>query len=126
MIFLLFSAVPLVYAQYGFSLGETGSIFITMMVGAFFGAFAARWQDHLYDRDGKRTPHGRAPPESRLYGACVSPLTFSTVGLTFNNQMYQAGGLIVPISLFWFAWSGRPGVHWMIPTVALVFFNFGS
>jgi len=33
--------------------------------------------------------------------------------------------LVVPISLFWFAWSGRPEVHWMVPTVALVFFNSG-
>jgi hypothetical protein len=39
--------------------------------------------------------------------------------------MHQVGGVIVPISLLWFAWGGRPGVHWMVPSVALVFFNFG-
>ncbi|KIM74413.1 hypothetical protein PILCRDRAFT_828255 [Piloderma croceum F 1598] len=106
VVFLLFSSVPLVYKQYGFSIGETGSVMVTAVIGAFFGTFAAMWQDHLYHRDGKLTPHGRAPPESRLYGACV-------------------GGVIVPISLLWFAWGGRPGVHWMVPSVALVLFNFG-
>jgi hypothetical protein len=49
---------------------------VTAVVGAFFGTFAAMWQDRLYHRDGKLTPHGRAPPESRLYGACVSYLYY--------------------------------------------------
>lgn len=72
VVFLLFSSVPLIYAQYNFSVGEIGSIFITAVIGDFLGLFTARWQDNLYNRDSKRSPHGRAPPESRLYGACVS------------------------------------------------------
>ena len=72
VVYLLFSSVPLVYAQYNFSVGEKGSILTAAVVGALFGVFAAKWQDNLYDRDARRTPHGRAPPESRLYGARVS------------------------------------------------------
>lgn len=72
VVYLLFSSIPLVYAQYNFSVGETGSILITVIIGALLGTFAAKWQDHLYHQDARRTPHGRAPPESRLYGACVS------------------------------------------------------
>ncbi|KZP12848.1 MFS general substrate transporter [Athelia psychrophila] len=106
VVFILYSAVPLIYAQYNFSYGQTGTTFVTVIIGAFFGVFLARWQDRLYQRDGAKTALGRAPPESRLYAACI-------------------GGLIVPISLFWFAWSGRPGVHWIVPTIALTFFNFG-
>jgi hypothetical protein len=48
---------------------------VTGIIGAFFGTFATIWQDHLYNQDGKRAPNGRAPPESRLYGACVSIMT---------------------------------------------------
>lgn len=70
--FLLFASIPLVYQQYGFSVGETGSVMVTVIIGAFLGVFAARWQDYLYQRDARKTPHGRGPPESRLYGACVS------------------------------------------------------
>lgn len=72
VVFLLFGSIPLVYQQYGFSVGETGTVLVTVIIGAFLGVFAARWQDHLYQRDARKTPHGRAPPESRLYGACVS------------------------------------------------------
>jgi hypothetical protein len=125
-VFLLFSSIPLVYEQYGFSVGETGCVLVTVIIGALFGMFAARWQDRLYHRDGKLTPHGRAPPESRLYGACVSVVTYhSLLASMFNAEYPQAGGLIVPISLLWFAWGGRPSVHWIVPTIALVFFNFG-
>lgn len=69
--FLLFSSVPLVYRQYNFNEGQIGSVFSTTIIGAVLGLFAARYQDHLYDCDAKKTPHGRAPPESRLYAACV-------------------------------------------------------
>jgi heme/copper-type cytochrome/quinol oxidase subunit 3 len=72
VVYLLFSSIPLVYAQYNFSVGETGTILVTVIIGAILGIFAAKWQDHLYHQDARRTPHGRAPPESRLYGACVS------------------------------------------------------
>lgn len=72
VVYLLFSSIPLVYAQYNFSVGETGSILVTVIIGAILGIFAAKWQDHLYHQDARRTLHGRAPPESRLYGACVS------------------------------------------------------
>ncbi|KAF7974621.1 hypothetical protein HWV62_11598 [Athelia sp. TMB] len=106
VVFILYSSVPLIFAQYGFSSGQTGSTFVTVIIGAVFGVLAARVQDRLYQRDGAKTALGRAPPESRLYAACV-------------------GGLVVPVSLFWFAWSGRPEVHWIVPTIALVFFNFG-
>ncbi|KII84153.1 hypothetical protein PLICRDRAFT_46519 [Plicaturopsis crispa FD-325 SS-3] len=105
VVFILFSAVPLIYEQYGFTVGQTGSVFATTIIGAILGTFAARYQDHLYDRDAKKTAHGRAPPESRLYAASVR-------------------GVLIPIALFWFAWSGRPSVHWIVPTLALVLFNF--
>lgn len=104
--FLLYSAVPLVYTQYNFSAGLKGTVFIAVILGASLGAIASHFQDRLYTRDAKRAPGGRAAPESRLYGACV-------------------GGICVPISLLWFAWSGRVGVWWGWSAGALIFFNFG-
>lgn len=130
MVFLLYSSVPLIYAQYNFSPGETGTVFLTGIVGAFFGVFAARWQDRLYQRDAERTVLGIAAPESRLYAARVG-LFFRVPGFWCDGLTvlfggaHQMGGVIVPISLFWFAWSGRPEVHWIVPSIALAFFNFG-
>lgn len=80
--FILYSAVPLVYAQYNFSNGQIGTTFVTVIIGAFFGVFLARWQDGLYQRDGAKTALGRAPPESRLYAACVSFFMSSRSGVT--------------------------------------------
>lgn len=73
-IYILYACIPLVYSQYDFSTGEKGSVFVTTIIGVLLGMFAGRWQDHLYHRDAKKTLHRTAPPESRLYGACVSLL----------------------------------------------------
>jgi hypothetical protein len=50
---------------------------------------------------------GPLPPEERLYGAMV-------------------GSVFLPVGLFWFAWSARPSVHFMVPIVALAFFGAGN
>lgn len=102
----MFSSIPLVYAQYGFSTGETGSVLICAILASVFGFFLGSWQDKMYTRDARRSVSGHAPPESRLYGACV-------------------GAVLVPVSLFWFAWAGRPHVHWIAPTVAVFFLYLG-
>jgi hypothetical protein len=41
--------------------------------------------------------------------------------------MGQVGGVLVPISLFWFAFtSSRVGVHWIVPVLASVPFGTGT
>lgn len=73
-----------------------------MAVGAILGLISQQHQEHLYARAMKKH-NGRAPPEARLYWAAY-------------------GGLMFPISLFVFAWTGRAGyVHWAVPAVALCF-----
>lgn len=49
---------------------------------------------------------GFAPPEARLPGA-------------------QLGGIMLPIGLFWFAWTNYPSIHWMASIAAGVPFGFG-
>jgi hypothetical protein len=50
--------------------------------------------------------HIPVPPEVRLKTCCI-------------------GAVMVPISLFWFAWTSTPDVHWAVPIVGSVPFGTG-
>jgi len=39
--------------------------------------------------------------------------------------MARAGSVIIPISLFWFAWTSYPSVPWIVPIIASGFFGLG-
>jgi len=49
---------------------------------------------------------GRGSPEARLWLACY-------------------GAFLLPVSLFWFAWTSVEGVHWIVPIIASAFFGIG-
>lgn len=53
-----------------------------------------------------KSPTGRAPPEARLPFACL-------------------GAILLPIGIFWFAWTSTPSVHWISPVLAGVPFGCG-
>jgi MFS transporter, DHA1 family, multidrug resistance protein len=36
------------------------------------------------------------------------------------------GAFCIPICLFWFGWTSRPGVHWIVPIVGSSFFTIGA
>lgn len=83
LIYLLFHSLSLIYDQYDFSTGQTGTVFCASIVGTSISMVMAKWQDHMYIRDKKRAPSGRAPPESRLYGACVSFVFFGVIAISW-------------------------------------------
>ena len=35
------------------------------------------------------------------------------------------GGVLVPISLFWFGWTTYSSVHWVVPIIGSIFFGAG-
>ena len=77
----------------------------TVFIGAFIGFWTNFHQDRLYRRAAFRHS-GKAPPEGRLYHAAV-------------------GGLCFSIGMFMFAWTGRPHIHWVVPSLALVLAYWG-
>lgn len=36
------------------------------------------------------------------------------------------GGFCIPICLFWFGWSSRADVHWIVPIIGSSFFSIGA
>lgn len=108
-LFSFFAAVPYVFQSvYGFSIEETGLIFLSIVVGCLLGAATVIACDiFLYRRQIPKHPPHMIPPEHRLYPAMIG-----SVGL--------------PLGLFWFAWTARLGISWASPTVAIVPFAWGN
>ncbi|KAK8843471.1 hypothetical protein IAR55_007128 [Kwoniella newhampshirensis] len=106
-IFLGGSSIVLVFESYGFNVAQAASFEITMGIGAVVGLVSNIHQEYLYRRAGRKSANGRSPPEARLYWAAY-------------------GGLMFPLSLYIFGWTGRAGVvHWAVPAVFLIFMNWG-
>ncbi|KAJ3788558.1 MFS general substrate transporter [Lentinula aff. detonsa] len=99
-LYALFSAFPIVFeTRRGWSAGVGGLAFLGVGAGISVGTATASVQNTIYRKAMDRSPNGRAPPEARLHTAMM-------------------GGVLVPIGLFWFAWTADPPVHWIVPIIA--------
>jgi MFS family permease len=113
VLFSFFAAFPGIFqGTYGFSISMTGLTFFAIAVGCFIGAALFTVIDRV--TYSKRVIQSRASgdngmvgPEHRLYGAML-------------------GSLLLPIGLFWFAWSSRADTHWISPVIATVPFACGN
>ncbi|KAL2855983.1 major facilitator superfamily domain-containing protein [Aspergillus pseudoustus] len=109
VLFCFLASFPLVFEKvYGFSPGQSGLVFIAVAIGCILGAALLILIDQLVHTKHKLR-HGHhsdtpLPPELRLCGAMV-------------------GSPLMPIALFWFAWTARPGVHWTAPIFATALFG---
>lgn len=112
ILYLFFGAFPLVFAgNHGFTLSQTGLSF----VGIFIGMILAGLLDPLFHRNYVRLIKerelatgeiGGSEPEFRLPPAIV-------------------GAILVPIGLFWFAWTTYASVHWIVPIIGSAIFGMG-
>ncbi|CAO1618183.1 unnamed protein product [Sympodiomycopsis kandeliae] len=97
----------LVYGKsYGWSVGNSNLPFLAVIVGALLG-FAAMPIQRAYERRAAaKAVDGEPEPEVRLYWLLTAPL--------------------FPISLFWFAWTAVPNIHWISSVLSTVMFGFVS
>jgi multidrug resistance protein len=97
VLYLTLAAIPLVFTtNHAFSLQQANAVFGAMCIGALLATVLAIQQEKLARRSGKLV----ATPEGRLYFACVE-------------------SACMPIGLFMFGWSSGPGVHWIVPAIAI-------
>ncbi|KAJ3849961.1 MFS general substrate transporter [Lentinula lateritia] len=95
-LYALFSAFPIVFeTRRGWSAGVGGLAFLGVGAGISVGTATASIQNSIYQKAMDKSPTGRAPPEAMLFA-----------------------GILVPIGLFWFAWTADPPVHWIVPIIA--------
>ncbi|OIW33742.1 MFS general substrate transporter [Coniochaeta ligniaria NRRL 30616] len=105
-LYMLFAAFPIVFQQYrGWSAGVGGLAFIGVAIGMMVAVVYAAFDNKRYQRVAHACG-GNAPPEARLPPAIV-------------------GSVLLPIGLFWFAWTCQPSVHWVVPIIASGFFAGG-
>ncbi|KAI0341879.1 MFS general substrate transporter [Trametopsis cervina] len=91
--------------MHGFSLGENGLAFISVVVGAclaFLGFFP--WIKYVMN---PKFVNGTFTPEDRMPVAMV-------------------GAITMPIALFWFGWTSSPSIHWISPILAAVFWAMAN
>ncbi|KAJ3561103.1 hypothetical protein NP233_g10402 [Leucocoprinus birnbaumii] len=106
ILYLSFQVYPIIFEQqHGFNLQETGLGFLGIGVGLLMGLATQPLWNRFHDRITERN-NGKLPPEARLY-------------------MGQVGGICIPVSLFWLAFTTYPSVHWIVPIIASVPFGAG-
>jgi hypothetical protein len=112
ILFAFFEAFPIVFGGvYGFSISQVGLAFLAVGLGVALGVISAIVIDKIiYQKLHKQAlAEGRTivAPEHRLYAAM-----FGSIG--------------IPIGLFWFAWTSRHSVHWIVPILASIPFAWGN
>ncbi|KAI1356410.1 MFS general substrate transporter [Xylaria sp. FL0043] len=103
-LYSFFGAFPIVYEEVrGWSLGIGGLAFTGVAVGMIAGVMCAIWVNVQYRRTAAA---GRATPETRMKAAMI-------------------GSILVPVSLFWFAWTNFPSISAIASIAAGVPFGTG-
>ncbi|KAF4588404.1 hypothetical protein EYR40_009954 [Pleurotus pulmonarius] len=106
ILYLTFQAFPIIFENgHGFNMQSAGLSFL----GIGFGMMLAISTQPLWNRHFLRQRQkfeGSPPPETRLI-------------------MGQVGAILVPVGLYWLAFTTYPRVHWMVPIVASVPFGSG-
>ncbi|QRV87327.1 major facilitator superfamily transporter [Ceratobasidium sp. AG-Ba] len=101
LLYLFFFAYPIVLIPKGLNAGEIGLTFIGVMAGIFIAMLLLPVQEKAYL---KVCSQRGVVPEARL-------------------PFMMFGSVLLPFSLFIFAWTSLPHVHWIGPTIAGVPFG---
>lgn len=103
-LYLFFGALPIVYEEdRGWNEGQGGLAFLSIAVGMVVAVGYSIFDNKRYLA---KSAAGRGRPEERLIVAMI-------------------GGVAVPISLFWYAWTDSPSMPWAASVCAGVVFGFG-
>lgn len=102
-----FAAFPIIFEeQRHWSQGISGLSFLGVGVGQILAVFVYLVFDRLYKQKGAKAG-GRLAPEARLDPALL-------------------GCVLLPIGLFWFAWTNFLSIHWIVPIIGTSFFGVGQ
>ncbi|KIJ64167.1 hypothetical protein HYDPIDRAFT_175592 [Hydnomerulius pinastri MD-312] len=106
ILYLAFQAFPIIFEQvHGFNAQMTGLSFLGIGIGMFAAISTQPFWNRLFAREAAKF-NGNPPPEVRLI-------------------MGQVGAVLIPISLFWLAFTTYPHVHWIAPIIASIPFGSG-
>jgi DHA1 family multidrug resistance protein-like MFS transporter len=107
LLYVWFESFAIVFERiYGFNLGEEGLSFVGILVGALvvippFFLYLYLVQEPQFNENGELKPEKRLPPAF-------------------------VGAFCIPICLFWFGWTARRSVHWIVPIIGSGWFSVGA
>ena len=107
VLYIWFESFPIVFIGiYHFNLGQEGLAFVGILVGAMvvvppFFYYVYKYIEPQVNERGELKPEKRIPPAF-------------------------VGAFCIPICLFWFGWSAKPDVHWIMPIIGSAWFAVGT
>lgn len=109
VLYLFFGAIFYIFQSvYGFTVVQSGLVFLAIALGCVLGAIDIELCNRLfYQSQVRRFPPHQVPPEYRLLPAMI-------------------GSVVIPISIFIFAWTVRPSISPAVPILAIVIFGAGN
>ncbi|SJL02662.1 related to multidrug resistant protein [Armillaria ostoyae] len=106
ILYLSFQAFPIIFEErHGFSMQQTGMTYLGIGLGMICAMLSQPYWNRVVACTAEKN-NGKAPPEARLY-------------------MGQVGGILVPLGLYWLAFTTYSSVHWIVPIIASVPFGAG-
>ena len=107
LLYIWFESFPVVFlGVYHWRQQLLGLSFLGLFIGAFL-VMPPFFAYLYYVQEPKYNENGELKPEERMPVAIV-------------------GALLVPISLFWFGWSSRESVHWIVPIIGSSLFSIAA
>lgn len=106
VLFIWFESFPMVFGEiYRFDIEKQGLVFLGIFVGSFIAApLLLLWIQY------------------RIVPVIASP--------KFKPEMLLppafAGCIAFPLCLFWYGWSARQSIHWIMPIIGTGFFGVGK
>lgn len=108
LLYIWFESFPIVFMGiYGFNAGQLGLAYLGILVGALAVLPFFCWYVKLFWEPRVSPTTGELKPELRLPVAMI-------------------GSFFIPICLFWFGWSARSSVHWIMPIIGSAIFPVGA
>lgn len=106
IVYIFNEAFPLVFGPtgHGFNTGEWGASFAGLAVGSIVAACLHQPLQERYYVKRVAANDGKGVPEARMHLA-------------------RFGTFLLPISLFWFAWTSYTSIHWIVPIIASAVFG---
>lgn len=107
MLYCWLESLPIAFQDvYGFSLGITGLCYLGITVGGLI-CLPPYWYYNYYYVEHRFNDKGELHPEIRLECALV-------------------GCFCLPICLFWFGWTAREDISFIVPIIGTAFFTIGA
>jgi hypothetical protein len=148
ILYLTFGSIPLVFQHvYGFTLEQSGYVFVSLIIGAIFATAIGLWQDRILyhpkwaaDSSLDATANGDSSDDAASKNRSAtgtSPNTRSDRIWAFLRRRFPASApesrlyftcltsTFLPIGLFIFGFASRPGTHWIGPAIGLVLATMG-